>query len=263
MKSIVLTQPVVRSESIKAALRAGGWESVEVPMSAIAEVNDLDWPEICATAARARWVLFPSPGAIAVVMAALERQGLSWPQGPGIGLIGPGSREMLGSWPSRIPGLAHAVTIAPSLAPFDADRLLGRPELLAIGGDTVMVLRRADGREAWLNTLAQRGAEVIARSVYRMIELLPSPVADEWFDKTASQARPFVLSIASADAGRRLASHVSSLPCAGWLMSQPVLTQHPKIAQSLREQGWPDVREHPPGVSALVHALESLRKPHP
>ena len=126
MRHIVLTQPTVRSESLKAALRAGGWESFEVPMSLIAEVPDLDWPDICATAARARWVLFPSPGAIAVVMAALERQGLIWPAGPGIGLIGPGCGEMLATWQSRIPGLARAVTIAPSHAPFDADRLLAR-----------------------------------------------------------------------------------------------------------------------------------------
>lgn len=263
MKHIVLTQPTVRSESLKAALRAGGWESFEVPMSLIAEVPDLDWPDIFATVARARWVLFPSPGAIAVVMAALERQGVIWPEGPGIGLIGPGSGEMLATWQPRIPGLARAVTIAPSLAPFDADRLLARSELVGIGGETVMVLRRADGREAWLNTLAERGAEVIARSVYRMVELVPSPVADEWFGTTASQATPFAFSIASADAGRRLASYVSSLSCAGWLMSQPVLTQHPRIAQSLRDQGWPDVREHPPGVTALVRALESLRNPHP
>jgi uroporphyrinogen-III synthase len=262
MKHVVLTQPTVRSESLTAALHAGGWQSVDVPMSAIAEVPDLDWPELCATATRARWVLFPSPGAIAVVMAALERQGMRWPEGPGIGLIGPGSGDMLTSWQSRIPGLARAVTIAPSAPPFDADRLLARPELVQIDGDTVMVLRRADGREAWLNTLSERGAEVIARSVYRMIELAPSQVADEWFLATAAQATPFALSIASADAGRRLASHVASLSCAGWLMSQPVLTQHPKIAQSLREQGWPDVREHPPGVSALLHALESLRKRH-
>ena len=46
-------------------------------------------------------------------------------------------------------------------------------------------------------------------------------------------------------------------------MRQPVMTQHPKIAQALRECGWREVREHPPGVSALVHALESLRKPRP
>jgi uroporphyrinogen-III synthase len=64
-------------------------------------------------------------------------------------------------------------------------------------------------------------------------------------------------------AGHRLAKHVSALPCADWLMHQPVMTQHPKIAQALRECGWREVREHPPGVSALVHALESLRKPRP
>jgi uroporphyrinogen-III synthase len=71
------------------------------------------------------------------------------------------------------------------------------------------------------------------------------------------------LSIASADAGRRLARQVSSLPSGDWLMSQPVMTQHPKIAQALRESGWREVREHLPGASALVHALESLRKPRP
>jgi uroporphyrinogen-III synthase len=126
-----------------------------------------------------------------------------------------------------------------------------------------MVLRRADGREAWLHTLADRGAEVIARSVYRMIELAPSPGANEWFDAQAAGGCGFAFSIASADAGRRLANHVRALPDADWLMRQPVMTQHPRIAQALRECGWREVREHPPGTEALVHALESLRKPRP
>ena len=263
MNKIVLTQPSIRSDSLKDALKAVGWAPVEMPMSAIAEGSDLDWPEICLTAEKSRWVLFPSPAAIAVVMAALQRQGLRWPSGPGIGLIGPGSREMLDEWQSRIAGLSTAVRIAPDVAPFDAERLLACPELNRIAGDKVMVLRRDDGREAWLHTLADRGAEVIARSVYRMIELSPSPGANEWFGAQAAGGCGFALSIASADAGRRLANHVLALPDADWLMRQPVMTQHPKIAQALRECGWREVREHPPGVSALVHALDSLRKPRP
>jgi uroporphyrinogen-III synthase len=261
MNSVVLTQPTIRSDALKDALIAVGWDPVEIPMSAIVEGPDLDWPDICLTAAQSRWVLFPSPAAVAVVMAALQRHGLSWPPGPGIGLIGPGSREMLCAWQSRITGLAAAVRIAPDVAPFDAERLLARPELNQVAGDTVMVLRRADGREAWLHTLADRGAEVIARSVYRLIELAPQPGASEWFGARAAGGAGFALSIASADAGHRLAKHVSALPCADWLMHQPVMTQHPKIAQALRERGWREVREHPPGVVALVHALESLRKP--
>ena len=85
MNKIVLTQPSIRSDSLKDALKAVGWAPVEMPMSAIAEGSDLDWPEICLTAEKSRWVLFPSPAAIAVVMAALQRQGLRWPSGPGIG----------------------------------------------------------------------------------------------------------------------------------------------------------------------------------
>lgn len=263
MNNVVLTQPNIRSDSLRDALSAAGWEAVEMPMSEIAEGSDLDWPEICLSAAQSRWVLFPSPAAIAVVMAALQRHGLSWPSGPGIGLIGPGSREMLGEWQSRVAGLTAAVRIAPDVAPFDAERLLACPELNRIAGDKLMVLRRADGREAWLHTLADRGAEVIARSVYRMIELAPSPGANEWLCAQAASGSGFALSIASADAGRRLAKHASALPYADWLMSQPVMTQHPKIAQALRESGWREVREHLPGASALVHALESLRKPRP
>jgi len=261
MNSVVLTQPIIRSDALKEALSAAGWDPVEVPMSAIAEGSDLDWPDICLTAAQSRWVLFPSPAAVSVVMAALQRHGLGWPSGPGIGLIGPGSCEMLDAWQSRITGLAAAVRISPDVAPFDAERLLARPELNQVAGDKVMVLRRADGREAWLHTLADRGAEVIARSVYRLIELAPPPGASEWFGARAASEAGFALSIASADAGHRLARHVSALPCADWLMRQPVMTQHPKIAQALRERGWREVREHPPGVSALVHALESAWKP--
>jgi uroporphyrinogen-III synthase len=96
-----------------------------------------------------------------------------------------------------------------------------------------------------------------------MIELAPSPGANEWFDAQAAGGCGFAFSIASADAGRRLANHVRALPDADWLMRQPVMTQHPRIAQALRECGWREVREHPPGAEALVHALESLRKPRP
>jgi uroporphyrinogen-III synthase len=41
------------------------------------------------------------------------------------------------------------------------------------------------------------------------------------------------------------------------VLSRPVLTQHPRIAQALRAHGWTHVVRHRPGAAGLVAAIES------
>ncbi|RPH42046.1 MAG: hypothetical protein EHM87_18020, partial [Burkholderiales bacterium] len=101
--AVVLTQPAPRAAALAASLEARGLEVVQWPMTAIEAVPDLDWPHLAATLARCRWVLLPSPGAIDVVMGAFARLGLAWPASAGIGVIGPGSREVLDGWRARLP----------------------------------------------------------------------------------------------------------------------------------------------------------------
>ncbi|RPH39701.1 MAG: hypothetical protein EHM87_23625, partial [Burkholderiales bacterium] len=209
------------------------------------------------TLARCRWVLLPSPGAIDVVMGAFARLGLAWPASAGIGVIGPGSREVLDGWRARLPGLATVSVIEPDRAPYDADALLAQPAFGSLGGVGVAVLRRADGREDWLQTLHARGATLHAISVYAARDLVAPAEAAGWIGARAARDAPVVLSVASADAGARLGAFVDGLPCAEWVRGRPVLTQHPRIAEALARQGWRRVERHAPGADGLAGAIES------
>jgi uroporphyrinogen-III synthase len=255
--SVVLTQPAQRAGVLAESLRARGFDLACWPMTAIGEVPDVDWPALSAMLAGCRWVLLPSPGAIDVVMGALSQRGLGWPAAVGVGVIGPGSREALARWQGRLAGLLAVQVLAPRRAPHDADALLAEPELASLSGVDVAVLRRADGREAWLQTLRDRGARLHAVSVYIACDAVPPPDAEHWIAARAARDAPLAFSVASADAGARLGRFVDGLACAGWARSRPVLTQHPRIAEALVRQGWRRVERHPPGTNGLAAAIES------
>jgi uroporphyrinogen-III synthase len=257
MRCIVLTQPSLRAGPLRAALQARGVEVACWPASVLAEAPGVDWRGLARQLAGCRWVLLPSPGAIEIVMAALAREGEPWPDGPGIGLIGPGSRQALDGWRDRLTGLSGAAVVEPAGPPHDATALLAAAEFASPAGDRIAVLRRADGRQAWIETLRARGARVDAVTVYASRPLDPPDEARAWLAARAAGGRGFAVSVASADAGRRLARFVEPLACAGFTMAQPVLTQHPDIARSLRADGWQRVIEHPPGRDGLIAALES------
>lgn len=260
---VILTQPELRLAPLVAGLQAAGFVPVHWPMSRLAPEPDLDGMRLLDHLKDCDWAMLPSPGAIAVVMSALAGHSLAWPQGCRIALIGPGSRQALHHWYDRVPGLEAATVVAPSVAPFDAQSLLALPVFTDLGGQVVVVLRREDGRQAWLKTLQSRGAILRALTVYRMAPLSPPSDARDWLARQADADATLAVSIASADAGHRLLEAVGSWPQAAWLKRQPVLTQHPAIADALRRDGWAHVIEHPPGLDGLLGALESLRTSKP
>lgn len=257
--SVVLTQAAGRSTAFTTALRDHGFPTLEWPLTRVGEVPGLDWIGLSGTLANCRWVLLPSPGAVDVVMSAFVGHGLRWPARTGIGVVGPGSEAALRTWSARVPGLGDAAVLVPDLAPFDARALLARAELASLQGVPVAVLRRADGREAWLATLRERGALVRAISVYAADALDPPEGAAAWLGDRAAADDPVAFSVASADAGARLASFVRRLDCAAWALRCPVFTQHPAIAERLSNIGWRVVIVHAAGPAGLVAALESCQ----
>lgn len=255
--SVVLTQPALRVAGLRDALSHAGYAVLHWPMSVIEPIPGVDWATLRRELAACQWVLFPSPGAIDVVMQRWVDCAWPWPVSCGIGLIGPGSREALQAWMPSVAGLREAPLLEPPGPVYDADALLACPALQQLQGVAVAVLRRHDGRQAWLDTLRARGAALRACEVYQVQACSLTDDAALWLAQRQRSGESIVFSIASGEAGRALADAVAGQPYAAWTRSQAVLTQHPRIAARLSEQGWSRVIEHPPGLSGLLRALES------
>jgi uroporphyrinogen-III synthase len=282
---VILTQPALRAGSLAQALEAGGHRVARWPLIDAGPEPGLDWTALFDDCSEADWVIFPSPAAVASVFAEAHRSGRDWPARTGIALVGPGSHEEVARWRARLPGLRAATIIEPAAEPFDAAALAAHPALADLSGRRVLVLRRRDGSRSWPALLGARGASVREVIAYRALPAAPPESAAGWLAARWREHATVVASIASADAGRRLAAWARRLDQAGdeppgeapgnapgeapgkapgeppgeWLLGRPVLTVHPRIAQALSQSGWRDVRVHAPGTEALLGRVESLR----
>jgi uroporphyrinogen-III synthase len=261
--SVVLTQPTSRTGPIVAALRERGIDPVQWPLIVTSPQPGLDWQALLSRLSALDWLVLPSPAAVGVVMTEAAARKLAWPPRCGLAVVGPGSEEALGRWRDRVPGLAAARLLRPQCEPFDADGLLAHPALARVPGARIAVFARADARDRWSAELQSRGASVETTVVYRARDAEPPADAAQWLEGRALLDEPTAFAVASAGAGRRLASWVGRLACARWALARPVLTVHPRIAGALSAAGWSVVRMHRPGVDGLLAELESIRREIP
>lgn len=259
LDTVVLTQPALRTDTLVARLQLHGFAAECWPLSVLAAADGVDWGDVARRFAASDWVLFPSPGAIAVVLAGLDAAGLAWPAGPAIGVVGQGSLDALQRWRLRWSTLRDARVVAPEGAEQDADALLALPGLAEPAGRRVVAVGRTGGPPRGLDVLRARGADVQVCTVYRSDPAPPPAHAAAWLAARAAAGAGFAVCAADAGSGRRLGAYVDALPAGAWVRARPMLTQHPRIADALRADGWRCVHLHPPGPDGLVGALESLR----
>lgn len=257
--TVVLTQPSLRTAGLVATLHARGFATECWPMGTLAPADGVDWPVLARRFAASDLVVFPSPGAIAVVLGAFAASGLDWPAGPSIGVVGRGSLEALAPWRARWPALRDAAVAVPDGPEQDAQALLSLPGFAEPAGRRIAVVGRAGTVPRGVDTLRARGADVTVCTAYRFDASPPPAHAASWMAGRAADGRDFAISAADAGSGRRLGAFVDALPAGGWVRGRPLLTQHPRIADALRADGWRCVHVHPPGPDGLVAALESLR----
>lgn len=259
--TVLLTQPAARAVMLAQTLADHGLPSLSWPLTAALPVPGLDWQALHTTLCASVWALFASPAALDVVFSGLQSQALSWPRTASVGLVGAGSREAFETWRHRLAGLAEVRVLSPQGARQDALALLDEPEMHEVRALEIVVLRRADGSEAWLDRLQERGARLHALPVYLVTALCPPAQASDWLCAHAHRHDAVVLSVAGVDVAQRLTTYVRALPCAQWVLRCPVYTQHVRIAEALAQLGWSTVVQHAPGARALVDAIHCRRTP--
>jgi len=249
---VVLTQPLPRVERLAARLAERGHEVIACPLRRLSSVSAQTGrvPAI-AEAANHDWVVFVSPGAVAIALDELDGE---WPARTGIALIGPGSEQELAERGIRAPRVR---IVRPANPPYDADALMRLPPFAAPAGLSVLVLAGTGGRTDWVDALRDRGALVRRASVYRSEPIRPGNAClgalRGWARDGASVAFVFT----TADAVTELEQALAGARLRAWARTQRALTLHPRIAALLQKRGWGTVQLIEPGERALRAAIES------
>jgi uroporphyrinogen-III synthase len=171
-KRIIVTRPKGQAEGLSNLIREAGGEPLEIPAIEIRPLADPAAFE--AFAARLEsfdMAIFVSGNAVRSALALLR--GRPWPARLKVATVGEGSRRALEDH-------GFADVIAPS-AQSDSEALLALPEMAAVRGKRIAILRGDAGRELLGEELRKRGAVVKYVACYqRARPASPGELAGAW-----------------------------------------------------------------------------------
>lgn len=242
-RGILITRPAHQAGPLAALIHAAGGRPVIFPALEILDPVDpqplLDAIERLESYDLA---IFISPNAVMRVMERMAGR-RTWPAGLRVAAIGKGGAGELER---------HGIreVIAPQRS-FDSEHLLEMPQLQAVSGQRVLLLRGDGGRELLGDTLAARGAQVDYIACYRRArpQADPAPLLQAWV-QGGIQA-----TVVTSSEGLRNLFAMLGKPGESLLQHTLLLVPHPRIAAVARELGCREVIETEPGDDGLMEAL--------
>jgi uroporphyrinogen-III synthase len=240
-RTVLVTRPAHQAAALAQAVRAAGGTAFEFPALAIEAVPAPELAGALAQLATADSVIFISPNAAQFGMAAIRARG-GLAAGITIFAVGPGTARALAAQ-----GVSGVVTPDGQ----DSEALLALPQLQAVAGRRVVIVRGVGGRPLLADTLAARGAEVHFLECYRRAcpEADAAPLLARW------QAGGIdAVTVASAETLANLAALLGEAG-APLLWRTPLFVPHEKIAEAARRFGLQRVVATPGGDAGLVEGL--------
>lgn len=242
-RGILITRPAHQAGPLAALINAAGGRPIIFPALEILDPADSQ-PLLDAIERLESYdlAIFISPNAVTRVMERMAGR-RAWPAGLRVAAIGKGGVRELER---------HGIrqVIAPQRS-FDSERLLEMPQLQAVSGQRVLILRGDGGRELLGDTLAARGAQVDYVACYRRARPRtdPAPLLQAWGRDGIHAV------IATSSEGLRNLFVMLGKPGVALLQHTPLLVPHPRIAAVARELGCREVVETAPGDDGLIAAL--------
>lgn len=256
--TIVVTRPADDATRLVDALRGRGRDVLAMPVIGIAPVDDP--ARLVRAMTRVddyRLVTFVSPNAI---RHALAHRSAPWPSGAAIGVMGLGSVDAL-----RTHGIAAPAVPVFAPARFDSEALhdLLVDEIgLGRGFDGRVLIVRGDGGNPWFaDRLRADGIAVDEVESYRRFRPTVTPEAGANIRRHQADGAPMVFVMTSSEGVGHLVSMVTGTLPAGdearaWLLANPVVASHPRIAEKARQAGFTAVSVCAPGDAGIVAAIE-------
>lgn len=243
---VLVTRPESQSAGISAEIRAAGGNVVPLPVLRIvprsetaiaADVAKMPVPDIA---------IFVSRNAAACGLFAIL------PTGAAIAAIGPATKEAIEQAGSR-------VAIFPGRR-FDSEALLEHPDLQAVAGRNIHIVRGNAGRELLGSALRERGAIVSHLATYERVPAKPDP-AD--LERLARTWRRGGIDYVIAMSVESLTSLLEILPadCRSMLRKSPLVTPSKRVIQTALKL-LPEVRTllaEGPQAADMVNAIVKSR----
>lgn len=168
-KRILITRPAGRADDLCAAIAAQGGIPVHIPMLAVAALDPHRDADICvrtvqqiAALARYRRVIAISVNAVHCGLQQIAAQHALTTLPSGIDWYGIGS--------ATIAEFArHGIHARGGSLAMSSEALLALPELHAVAGESILILRGVGGRETLAASLRARGAKVDYAECYRRV----------------------------------------------------------------------------------------------
>lgn len=243
--TIAVTRPRAQAAELARGIELAGGRVRALPLLTIDPVPLT--PALQAQLARLAgvdWLVFVSPNAVRFGLELMAAAGVALSPQVRLAAVGQGSTRALhaqGWHDVRVPAERQ-----------DSEGLLALPELAAVRGQRIVILRGDGGRALLGDTLAARGAEVEYLTCY----LRGTPPLDV---PALLADPPDVLTVTSSEALDHLWQQLGDEGQTA-LAAMPLLLPHPRIAERARQQGWHQVLTCAGGDDGLLAGLIAWAK---
>jgi len=240
-RTVLVTRPAHQAVALAQAIGAAGGGAFVFPALAIEAVPADELTPALAQLAEADIAIFISPNAAQFGMAAI-RSGGSLPPAAAVFAVGPGTARAL-----QERGVSSVITPPGQ----DSEALLALPQLQAVAGKRVVIVRGVGGRPVLAETLAARGAQVHFMECYRRVppQADAAPLLARWRAGGID-----AVTVTSAETLHNLAALLGEAG-APLLAATPLFAPHEKIAEAARRFGIAHVIATPGGDAGLVEGL--------
>lgn len=232
-RGVVLTRPRDLAAAFAQRIESRGARAIIFPTI---EIQPLPAPPVLRELARFDFVAFVSPSAVRVA----ERMLPAWPPRARALAISHGTKREL-----------DRIGISPVIVPesgADSEAVLAAPELQAVAGKRVLIIRGDDGRPVLGETLAARGAEVEYAQCYRRVR----PAVDA-APLLAAWKRGEVHAVVAFSA--QALGNFSDLTQGALATATPFFVSHERIARHARSLGVREIVVGSPGDDAMIERL--------
>jgi uroporphyrinogen-III synthase len=215
-QTIVITRPVDQAKKLASLITQAGGEPVLFPLIAISPLNDYrQFDAVISELNQYDWAIFISSNAVQNGMPRMVKLGI--PPALKFAAIGPVTAQEL-----------QQFGVKQVLIPegrFDSESLLALPDMHAMQGKKVIIVRGVGGREVLADTLRKRGAQVTFAECYQRV----NPQTDcQYLTTLWAQKKLHGIVVTSSEAMRYLLDLAGNEP---WLKQIPLFVNHARIAE--------------------------------